>query len=47
MKEFQRQNIKFTIFKVNDKCDKMIKVMEESYNTETNKLKVEDLEAAS
>ena len=47
MKSFNEKNIKFTIFKVNDKCDKMIKVMEDSYNSARNKLIVEDLEKAS
>jgi hypothetical protein len=47
MKSFNDKNINFTIFKVNDKCDKMIKVMEKSYNSEKNNLVVEDLEAIS
>ena len=47
MKSFNDKNINFTIFKVNDKCDKMIKVMEKSYNSEKNNLIIEDLEAIS
>ena len=34
MKEFAERQVIFTVVKVNNRCNKMIKVMEEVYNTQ-------------
>lgn len=46
MKEFASKNIDFTIIKVNDLCEKMIKVMVENYNSTGKAMNVQDLSEA-
>ena len=43
MKIFAAKNINFTIVKVNKKCDTMIKVMQENYDSPSLKINVTDL----
>lgn len=46
MRKFAAYNINFTIVKINEKCDLMIKVMQESYNSFNRVLGVSDLSHA-
>lgn len=46
MREFGNRKIVFTFVKVNNLCDKMIKVMEENYNPSGNTMNVTDLATA-
>ena len=46
MKDFATKNIDFTIIKVNNLCDKMIKVMQENYNSTGKVMNVQDLSNA-
>ena len=46
MREFSSRGIVFTFVKVNESCNKMIKVMEESYNPSGYKMNVTDLSHA-
>ena len=46
MREFARRGICFTFVKVNESCNKMIKVMEENYNPSGNTMNVTDLSKA-
>ena len=43
MKTFAAKNINFTIVKVNNKCDAMIKVMQANYDSPSLKMNVTDL----
>jgi hypothetical protein len=43
IKIFAAKNINFTIVKVNKKCDTMIKVMQENYDSPSLKINVTDL----
>jgi len=43
MKDFAKQDINFTIVRVNKDCDQMIKVMETIYQNNGKKLNVSDL----
>ena len=46
MREFANRSIVFTFVKVNDSCNKMIKVMEENFNPSGNTMNVTDLSNA-
>ena len=46
MREFSSRGIIFTFVKVNESCNKMIKVMEENYNPAGNTMNVTDLSHA-
>ena len=41
-----KRKVNFTVVKVNNRCEKMIKVMEESYKSQGIKLNVTDLAKA-
>ncbi len=43
MKTFAAKNINFTIVKVNDSCDTMIKVMQANYDSPNHRMNVSDL----
>jgi hypothetical protein len=43
MKTFAAKNINFTIVKVNENCNTMIKVMQENYDNPSLKMNVTDL----
>ena len=43
MKTFAAKNINFTIVKVNDSCDTMIKVMQANYDNHNRTMNVSDL----
>lgn len=44
MKEFAKKQINFSIIRVHNSCDKMIRVMRENYDSDERKLNVSDLE---
>lgn len=46
MREFAKREIGFTFVKVNDRCEQMIKVMQENYDPTGNKMNVTDLSTA-
>ena len=46
MREFAKREIGFTFVKVNDSCDKMIKVMQENYDPSGRTMNVTDLSTA-
>ena len=46
MREFAKREIGFTFVKVNDRCELMIKVMQENYDPSGNKMNVTDLSTA-
>jgi len=46
MREFAKKDIQFTFVKVNEDCNKMIKVMQENYNPSGKTMNVTDLSAA-
>ena len=46
MKEFSDRGIEFTVIKVNNRCEKMIRVMESCYNINGRKLNITDLSDA-
>lgn len=46
MKEFASREINFSVIRVNNCCDKMIKVMHENYDSEKRTMNVSDLEKA-
>jgi hypothetical protein len=46
MKQFADMEINFSLIRVNDSCDKMIKVMRSSYDSANRKLEVQDLAKA-
>ena len=46
MKDFASKNIDFTIIKVNESCNKMIKVMSDNYNSTGKVMNVQDLSKA-
>lgn len=46
MREFAKKDIGFTFVKVNDSCNKMIKVMQENYDPSGNTMNVSDLAEA-
>ena len=46
MREFAARGIVFTFVKVNESCNKMIKVMEENYNPSGTSMNVTDLSHA-
>ena len=46
MREFAARGIAFAFVKVNESCNKMIKVMEENYNPSGNTMNVTDLSTA-
>jgi hypothetical protein len=43
MKTFSAKNINFTIVKVNNRCDAMIKVMHDNYDSPSRNMNVSDL----
>ena len=46
MREFAKREIGFTFVKVNESCEKMIKVMQENYDPSGSTMNVTDLSAA-
>jgi len=46
MREFAKRGIGFTFVKVNERCNKMIKVMQENYDPSGNTMNVTDLSKA-
>lgn len=46
MKQFSDRGIEFTVIKVNNRCEKMIRVMESCYNINGRKLNITDLSDA-
>lgn len=46
MRDFAKRGIVFTFVKVNESCNKMIKVMQENYDPSGNTMNVTDLAAA-
>ena len=46
MREFAKRDIGFTFVKVNEQCNKMVKVMQENYDPSGNYMNVTDLSHA-